>query len=456
MGEFKLKKGYDIPILGEAKLILKEFPNPDKVAILPYEFRGIKPRLKVQVGDMVKVGTILCEDKKIPEIKFVSAVSGKVAEINRGERRMLMEIVVENDKKYTKESFAYKSSANISELTRENITGALTESGLWPYIIQRPFAKVANPNDVPRDIFISAFNTAPLASDVNFLLEGKEKQFQKGIDALNALTNGKVHLSLNKKDDKPAKALDDVSGVEKHYFSGPHPAGNVGVQIHHIAPVNQGEIVWTIKPEVVALIGELFETGTYPNEKIVALAGSSLKERYYIKTIVGAKINEVIDRENIKDDEVRYISGDVLSGFMLNENGYLGFNDALLSVIPEGKKQRRLLGYFRTGIDMSSFSKTFLSSWISSKKKRWEMDTLTFGGQRAFIQTGSYEKVMPMDILPGILAKSILAEDIEEMEGLGIMELAEEDVALCTYICPSKSDFGGILRQGLDLIEKEG
>lgn len=456
MGEFKLKKGYDIPIAGEAQLLLKEFPNPDKAAVLPYEFRGVKPRLKVKLGDEVKVGTPLCEDKKIQEIKLVSPVSGKVVEINRGERRMLLEIVVENDKKYTKEALSNKLSGNIAEIAREKITAALMESGLWPFIIQRPFEKIADPNDIPRDIFISALNTAPLAAKVNFLLEGKEKQFQKGLDVLNALTEGNVHLSLDGSVKEYAKALAEAGGVEKHYFRGPHPAGNVGVQIHHIAPVNQGDIVWTIKPEAVVLIGEFFETGVYPNEKIVAVAGSSLKETYYAKTISGAAINTVIPADNIKDEEVRYINGDVLTGFKVSAESYVGSYNSVISVIPEGKKKRRLLGYFRTGIDMPSYSKTYLSSWLTSKKKKWEISTLNYGAQRAFIQTGIYEKVMPMDILPSILAKSILAEDIEEMENLGILELAEEDVALCTYICPSKTDFGGILRHGLDLVEKEG
>ena len=456
MGEFKLKKGYDIPIAGEAQLLLKEFPNPDKAAVLPYEFRGIKPRLKVKVGDEVKVGTPLCEDKRIQEIKLVSPVSGKVVEINRGERRMLMEIVVENDKQYTKAVFTNKVSGNAADLEREKITAALMESGLWPFIIQRPFEKTADPNDVPRDIFISGFNTAPLAADVNFLLEGKEKQFQEGLNVLKALTDGKVYLSLNGKDSKRAKALEEATGVEKHYFSGPHPAGNVGVQIHHIAPINQGDIVWTVKPEAVALIGEFFETGAYPNEKIAAVAGSSLKETYYAKTINGAAVSTLVLQDNIKDEEVRYINGDVLNGLKISAESYLGTYNSLLSVIPEGRKKRRLLGYFRTGIDMPSYSRTFLSSWLTSKKKKWEMSTLNYGAQRAFIQTGVYEKVMPMDILPSILAKSILAEDIEEMENLGILELAEEDVALCTYICPSKTDFGAILRHGLEMVEKEG
>ncbi len=456
MGEFKLKKGYDIPIAGEAQLLLKEFPNPDRVALLPYEFRGIKPRLKVKLGDEVKVGSPLCEDKKIQEINLVSPVSGKVIEINRGERRMLMEIVVENDKQYTKQTFNNNVSGNIAEMPREKVIAALMESGLWPFIIQRPFEKVADPNDVPRDIFISAFNTAPLAATVEFLLDGKERSFQKGLEALKVLTDGKVHLSLNGGKQEHGKALDDADGVEKHYFSGPHPAGNVGVQIHHIAPINQGDIVWTVKPEAVALIGEFFETGVYPNEKIIAVAGSPLKETYYAKTINGAGISAIIAPDNVKNDEVRYINGDVLTGFKVNAESYIGTYNSLLSIIPEGKKKRRLLGYFRLGMDIPSYSKTFLSSWLTSKKKKWELNTLNYGAQRAFIQTGVYEKVMPMDILPSILAKSILAEDIEEMENLGILELTEEDVALCTYICPSKTDFGGILRHGLDLVEKEG
>jgi Na+-transporting NADH:ubiquinone oxidoreductase subunit A len=455
MGEFKLKRGYDIPIAGEAQTVVKDFPHPQHIAIIPYEFRGFKPRLNVKIGDMVKVGTPLCEDKKVQEMKLVSSVSGKVVAINRGERRMLMEVVVENDKKYTKESFKVKFSKDISKLSGEDIKGVLMECGLWPLIIQRPFIKVANPADTPRDIFISGFNTAPLAANIDFILQGKERTFQLGLDVLNLLTSGNVYLSLNSNNKERAKAVDDAEKVEKHYFKGPHPAGNVGVQIHHIAPINQGEIVWTVKAESVVLIGELFERGDYPNEKIVAIAGSALKETYYAKTISGAPIAELVG-DNIAEEDVRFINGDVLNGYQVNRNGYIGLSDSVLTIIPEGKKERKLLGYFRTGINMSSFSKTFLSSWLTSKKKRWNLGTLSHGAQRAFIQTGIYEKVLPMDILPSILAKSILAEDIEEMESLGILELAEEDLALCTYICPSKTDFGAILRQGLDLVEKEG
>jgi Na+-transporting NADH:ubiquinone oxidoreductase subunit A len=455
MGEFKLKKGYDIPIAGEAQRVLKEFPHPKRVAVIPYEFRGIKPRLKVKVGDMVKVGSALCEDKKIESIKLVSPVSGKIVEIKRGERRMIMEIVIENDTQYTAEKMSVNISDNIDSLSPEEIKNILMESGLWPLIIRRPFIKTADPSETPRDIFISGFNTAPLAADVNFLLQGKEDVFQLGLDILKKLTTGKVYLSLKADDPNRAEALDKAQGVEINFFKGPHPAGNVGVQIHHIAPINQGDIVWTIKAESVALIGELFKKGSFPNEKIIAAAGSALKETFYAKTIAGAAIADLINL-NFKDEEVRIINGDVLNGFQVDDSGFIGFSDSVLSVIPEGKKERKLIGYFRSGIDVPSFSKTFLSSWVFSKRKKWELGTLTHGAQRAFIQTGIYEKVVPMDILPSILAKSILAEDIEEMENLGILELAEEDLALCTYICPSKTDFGSILRQGLDLIEKEG
>lgn len=452
MAEYKLKRGYDIPLAGAAEKTLETAAVPDKVALLPHEFRGIKPRLIVKEGESVKIGTPLFTDKQNPDIRFVSPVSGKVVAVNRGERRMLMEIIVENDKKDDAEKVGEWSADDAEKMARDEIIQALLAGGLWPFIIQRPFGSIANPQDMPRDIFISAFDTAPLAAKTGFLLKDKMDDFQRGIFALKKLTDGVVYLSLPKKDSIFAK----VDGVEKNVFSGPHPAGNVGVQMHHIKPLNRGEIVWQVKAEAVALIGEFFKMGRFPTERIIAVAGSSLKERKYFKTTAGAPLSSLIPQENIIDSSIRLISGNVLTGRTTRCGSYIGFYDTLITAIPEGETKRKLLGYFRPGFTTESFSKTFLSALIPGKKK-YALDTRLKGGHRAFVMSSTdYQKVMPMDIMPVQLAKSILAEDIEEMEGLGILELDEEDIALCSYICLSKTDFGKILRDGLNLIQKEG
>ncbi len=452
MAEYKLKKGYDIPLAGAAEKTLKIVAAPERAALLPQEFRGIKPRLVVKEGDLVKIGTPLFTDKVNPDIRFVSPVSGKVEAVNRGERRMVMEIIVENDKKDETEKFGEWTEQAVGKMQRDELIAHLLAGGLWPFIIQRPFGIIADPQDTPRDIFISAFDTAPLAAKTGFLLKEKMDDFQRGIDVLKKLTGGSVYLSLPKSDSLFSK----IQGVEKNVFSGPHPAGNVGVQMHHIKPLNRGEIVWQIKPEAAALIGTFFRTGTFPTERIIAAAGSSLKERKYFKARAGAPISSLIPKENIIDENIRLISGNVLTGRTTRCGSFVGFYDTLITVIPEGETKRKLIGYFRPGFNVESFSKTFLSAFIPTKKE-YILDTRQKGGRRAFVMSATdYQKVMPMDIMPVQLAKSILAEDIEEMEGLGILELDEEDIALCSYICLSKTDFGKILRDGLNMIQKEG
>lgn len=452
MAEIRLKKGYNIPLAGTAKKELEIAATPAKVALLPYEFRGIKPKLSVKEGDTVQVGSPLFMDKQNPDIRFVSPVSGRVCAINRGERRKLAEIVVENDQKSDALKIGDWPKGALAKMSVSEIKQALLTGGLWPYIQQRPFSVIANPEESPRDIFISGFDTAPLAAKIGFLLKDRLADFQLGIDMLSKLTEGKVFLSIPKAD----SFFKEVKGAEINVFSGPHPAGNVGVQMHHIKSLNRGEMVWQIDAVAVALIGRFFCTGEFPTERIVALAGSSLREPKYIKTTAAAPLADLIPESNLAEGEVRFISGNVLTGRKTHSNSYLGFYDTLITALPEGEEHRKILGYFRPGFKTESFSKTFFSALMPGKKE-YALNTLLKGGPRAFVMSASdYEKVIPMDILPTQLVKSILTEDIEEMEGLGILELDEEDVALCSYICLSKTDFGKILRDGLDLIQKEG
>lgn len=457
MAEFRLKRGYNVPLAGAADKQVTVVDAPDTVALLPHEFRGIKPRLAVKEGDAVKIGTTLFTDKAHSEIAFVAPVSGKVVAINRGERRKLLEIVVENDHKDETERVGNWSAQELENMKREEIVTHLLASGLWAHLIQRPFIQVANPQDMPRDIFISGFSTAPLAAEVGFLLQDEQEYFQLGVQMLSRLTEGAVHLSADGKHNTSPDWFSQIQGVQLHRFSGPHPAGNVGVQIHHIKPLNSGELVWQVKPEAVALMGRFFKTGTFPTERIVALAGTGVTNRRYFKVRAGAAFSSFINDDMLESGALRFISGDVLTGWTTKRDGFVSFYDALISVIPEAKKERKFLGYFRPGFKTPSFSKTFLSSFLRPGKSDYEMDTGLKGGHRAFVMSASdYEKVVPMNILPVPLAKSILAKDIEEMEGLGILELAEEDLALCSYICLSKTDFGQILRDGLDMIQKEG
>ena len=456
MGEYKLKKGYDIKVAGAAEKVLTTLENPKKVAVMPNEFRGIKVKLNVKPGDAVKIGSVLFEDKTLSDIKFVSPVSGKVLEINRGERRALMEIVIENDLKDEKVTIGNWKKDDLKKLDAKAIKKALLNGGMWPHIIQRPFSRIANPEDTPRDIFISGMDTAPLAADPNFIMEGMEDYFQTGLDMLAKLTSGKVYLSLDLKNKSYAKAFTNATGVEKHYFSGPHPAGNVGVQIHHIDALRRGEVLWTLKPFAVALFGKFFIEGFFQPERVVAVAGSSLKKGKYYKTITGTPVTMLVPENEVVDGEVRLISGNILSGRKITPTSYVCYYDNLISFIPEGKRRRKLFGYFRPGFKTPSYSNTYLSKFLMMARKDYVLDTKIHGGKRAFVATGDYENVLPMDILPVYLAKSILADDIEEMEGLGILELDEEDIALCSYICLSKTNFGYLLRRGLNFIEKEG
>ena len=453
MANFKLKKGFDIPVSGAAEKKWSEALSPQRVALQPYEFRGIKARLEVAVGDVVKKGSSLFHAKMYPDMKFTSPVSGKVVEINRGPRRMLMEIVVENDNKKEALSFDKIAPDKITQTDREKLVGLLMSGGLWPMLRQRPFNKLAHPSEFPRDIFISGMDTAPLAADMAMIMDGQKENFQAGINCLGQLTDGKVYLSTSA-EGPTVDAFAGVSGVELNTFSGPHPAGNVGVQIHHIKPINSGETVWYIAPHDVAMFGKFLISGEVPVERVVALAGNALKDRSYFKTILGAPVAEFVKSEMLAADEVRYINGNVLSGTKILSKGYVGFYNNLLSVIPEGEKTLKFLGWYRPGTNVPSHSRTFFSKLMG--KKDLPMSTLLNGAERALIMSGDYESVLPMDIYPVHLVKSVLAEDITEMEGLGILEVDEEDLALCSYICPSKFDFGATVRHGLDMLEKEG
>jgi Na+-transporting NADH:ubiquinone oxidoreductase subunit A len=415
--------------------------------VKPTDFPGLIPKLDVKPGVDVLAGTPVFHDKLRPEIKFTSPVSGKIVSVERGDRRKVLEVVIERAGTGSVDF----GKADAGKIPAEQIKEHLLESGLWPSIRQRPYHIVANPGDQPKSIFISCFDTAPLAPDYNFILENSSlSSFRTGITALSKLTNGKVHLVMNG-NSTDNKIFEGIEGIEKSYFSGPHPAGNVGVHIHHLDPVNKGEVVWYVNFQDVISIGRLFDEGVYRPERIVALTGSEIINRQYFRIVSGGAVSQLVTG-NVKAGEHRYISGNVLTGTNIGPGGFLGFYDSQITVIPEGK-YFEFFGWAAPGINKYSFSRTFLSSLIP--KKKYKLDTNFHGGERAFVVTGQYEKVVPMDIFPMQLLKAIIAQDIDMMENLGIYEVAEEDFALCEFICPSKIEIQSILRNGLDLMRKE-
>jgi Na+-transporting NADH:ubiquinone oxidoreductase subunit A len=443
----KIRKGLDIKLKGKADKIFMKAPRSKTYAVKPVDFHSLTPKIVAKPCIEVKVGSTLFYDKYRPEIKFTSPVSGIVQTIVRGERRRIIAIVVEDDGKDTAETFL-KGDPNT--LTREQVVENLLESGLWPTIHQRPYDVVSCPTDVPKSIFISGFDTSPLAPDYDFIMKDTEVDFQAGIDALAKLTDGEIHLGLDARY-PAAKAYTSAKKVVRHSFSGRHPAGNVGIQIHKISPINKGDKIWTIKPQDVVAIGRLFLTGKYDPSVIVALSGSEVKKPLYYKLIRGAEVGS-ITKDNLEDGNVRLISGNVLTGRQVTEPGHIGFSTSMVTAIPEGDHYE-FIGWVLPQLKKFSVSKTFLS-WLTPDKE-YRLDTNINGGERPFVLTGEYEKVLPMDILPVQLLKSILVEDIDRMEQLGIYEVVEEDLALCEFTCASKTPVQSILRDGLNMLRKE-
>lgn len=443
----KIRKGLDIKLKGKAEKIFMR-PDPlDLYAVKPTDFHNLVPRLTVKTDDIVKAGTPLFFNKYQPEINLTSPVSGRVVAINRGERRQILQVVIQADAEIEYESFV---KGEPSRMSVKDIKNNLLKSGLWPTIRQRPYDIIADPEDMPKAIFISAFDTAPLAPDYDFIAKDCEADFQTGIDALSKLTVGNVHVNIN--DEYPAsQVFTETRNVQINKFRGPHPAGNVGIQIHHIDPLNKGDIVWYISPQDVITIGRLFDKGIYDASKVIALAGSEvLKPRYY-KIIGGASIKNLIE-DNIENGNNRFISGNALTGTKIAPDGFVGYYDSLITVIPEGDHYE-FLGWAMPGFKKYSVSRSYWS-WLMSNKEH-KLDTNLNGGLRAFVITGEYEKVFPMDIYPVQLVKAILVKDIDLMEKLGIYEVAPEDFALCEFVCTSKIDVQNIIREGLDYMIKE-
>nr|MBS0038423.1 Na(+)-translocating NADH-quinone reductase subunit A [Saprospiraceae bacterium] len=448
---FKLRRGFDINLEGKPENKIVETPFVSKYSVLPTDFRGIAPIPKItpEEGDGLLAGDELFFDKRNPEIKFVSPVSGKFAGIVRGPKRAIHEVTVIAD-----EEIKYKElpELNLDSAERSDIVNFLKKYGGWVHLRQRPFDIIPDPEDVPRDIFISTFDTAPLAPDLNFAVQGEEAAFQTGIDLLNKLTDGRVHLGMDGRGKEiPSRVFLEAKNVEKYWFTGKHPAGNVGVQIHHINPIKKGDMIWYLHPHDVIVLGKMITERRYNTERLMAMCGAEIETRAYMRSRPGAQVGELLSNITFKNENVRLISGDVLTGNKKEKEGFVGFFDDQVTVILEGDYYEPF-GWLLPQEVRPSLSPTFPGFIFPDMEYR--ADTNSHGERRAFVVTGQYEKVLPMDIYPQHLMKAILTNDFERMEGLGIYELSEEDIAICEFVCTSKMPLQQILREGLEIVNE--
>lgn len=449
-GFHALSKGFDLKLAGEAEGSIVPM-HASRYAIRPTDFIGMSPipKVLVEAGDEVKAGDILFFDKKRPEIQYASPVSGEVVEVKRGAKRAIAEVIILADKEI---AYAQVDAPDVKSADRESLTNFLLASGAWPMINQRPFDIVANHTEAPRDIFISTFSTAPLALDHALIIAGQEAAFQAGVDVLGRLTDGRVYLGLDGRGDAPVAGYASTTGAVKNYFSGIHPAGNVGVQIHNTKPIKGNDIVWTLDVQSVITIGKLFTEKKYDASRLVAVTGAQVTQPMVIRVQQGAAIGDIL-AGNLSDKKNRIIAGDVLTGKEATADDFLGFGDEQITVIKEGDEYEAF-GWLLPIKPRPSISGTFPNFLYPDFK--FEGETNTHGEKRAFVVSGQYESVLPMDIYPQHLMKAIMAGDFERMEGLGINELSEEDLALCEFVCTSKMPLQSILREGLEMMRSQG
>lgn len=441
----KLRKGLTVPIKGTAEKKVVTEIKPDIVALKPTDFKGLVPKLLVKAGDTVKAGSPLFADKMHSDILFTSPVSGTVDKVVRGAKRKLLAVTVKADAEQKYEDFGAGKPADMSA---EQIKSLLLRSGLWASIIQRPYGILANPDVCPKAVFVSGFNTAPNAADTEYVLEGQLEYVQAGIDAIKKVSGAPVHLSICGK-----SMFENCKNVELHRFEGKHPAGNVGIQIHHISPIRKGETVWTVSPLMLAAIGKLLLTGKLDLTRLVALTGPDIPQNCYVKGIAGMKVKELGKLLWVWKADTRFVSGDALSGTDIGEDGFLGFRDNQLSFILEGDYNEMFGWANPIRSKQFSASKAYLS-WLCPKKQ-YKMDTNLHGGVRAFMFNTVYTDVLPMHIFPVHLCKACMAGDIDKMEKYGIYEVLPEDLATCEFVCPSKIDWQAAIESGIDLMLKE-
>jgi len=445
--DITIKRGLTIRLKGGAEEVISDAPRSRTFAIRPADFHLITPRMVIKEGGRVKVGDTIFHSKNNEDMKFVAPFSGTLTKIERGARRVITRLLFEVDES---DEYVDFGSLDVKSANADQIKAKLLSSGCWPFIMQRPYHIIAKPEVTPRDIFISAFTSTPISNNYNFTLQGKEKELQTAIDALAKLTSGAVHVGIEKGVNSPFNTL---TGVKTYSVSGPHPAGNVGTQLNAIAPVNKGEVIWTVNAQDLVIIGELLLTGKYNPERIIALTGSSVAKPQYYKTRIGAEVSTFIYASGLNEEHVRVISGDVLTGIKIELDGHLNAYSTTVTVIPEGDDYE-LFGWNKPVFDKISTSRAMTFSWLFPKKE-FDLTTNTNGEHRAFVMTGDYEKVFPLDIYPMQILKSCLIGDLDDMENLGMYEVAPEDFALTEFVCVSKQPHQEIIRKGLDLMIKE-
>ena len=443
-----IKRGLDLPISGKPSQKVEAGPQVTKVALTGTDYVGMKPTMLVQVGDEVKKGQTLFSCKKVEGVLYTSPVSGKVIEINRGARRAFETLVVEvsGNEQVT---FANYKATGVKDLTRKDVQALLVESGLWPTLRTRPFSKAPELDSEPNSIFVTAMDTNPLAAKPELIINEQQEAFIAGLDILSALTEDKVYVC------KTGTSLprSSQSNIEEHVFDGPHPAGLAGTHMHYLYPVNAENVAWSINYQDVIAFGHLFLTGEINTDRVISLAGPRVKNPRLVKTQLGASLDDLVAGE-LEDGDNRVISGSVLSGSISNGvHAFLGRYHVQVSVLLEGR-EKELFGWIAPGSDKFSVTRTFLSHLAPSRL--FKMTTSTGGSKRAMVPIGSYERVMPLDILPTLLLRDLIARDLDSAISLGALELDEEDLALCTFVCPGKYEYGSILRDCLTTIEKEG
>ena len=444
--DIRIKKGLDIKLVGEALQTTNELPVKGMFALKPQDFHGIIPKLIVKEGAEVKAGESVFYSKSDDRILFPSPVSGKVTEIIRGAKRKIVSIKIAADGKQSFKDFGKQDPDNLSV---EEVKNHLLKTGCWPFIKQRPYDVIADPNQTPKSIFVSAYASSPLAANFDYTLAGKEKELQAALTAISKLTAGSVHVSVGKGSNSP---FSELKNIELHKVSGPHPIGNVSTQISQIDPLNKGEVVWVINPHDLLIVGELLITGKFNFTRTLALTGSQFQNPSYVSVVAGASISNVV-ANNIINDHTRIISGNVLSGTQVSEDDFLGYYDNQITAIPEGNDYE-FFGWNKPVFNKISPSRALTFSWLTPNKK-YDLNTNTNGEHRAFVVTGSYENVFPLDIYPLQFLKACMYQDLDEMENLGGYEVAPEDFALTEFICVSKQPHQKIVREGLDLMKEE-
>ena len=445
--DIRIKKGLNINLVGAAEKTTSKAVSSNVYALNLDDFHGITPKMLVKEGEEVKAGEPLFYDKQQQDMHFVSPVSGELVEIVRGARRRILTLKVLADKE---QDYMLHKVPDLDMADAEELKTYLLQTGGWAFIKQRPYDIIANPDVTPKAIFVSGYTTAPLAADLDYVLQGKRQELQAAVMALSRFTPGKIHISVGKKGDS---VLERMKDVELHKVSGPHPAGLVGTQINKIDPVNKGEVVWTITPQDMVIMGELLLTGKFNAERIVALAGSVVKTPQYYTTKIGAEISTFLYASGVNKEKFRLINGDVLTGAKTNTEGHLGFYNNTVTAIPEGDDYE-FFGWNKPVFNKISSTRALTFSWLMPNKK-YDLDTNTNGEHRAFVVTGRYEEVFPLDIYPLQLLKACMVKDLDEMEQLGLYEVAPEDFSLTEFICISKQPHQQIIREGLDLLQKE-